>query len=541
MKRLGLKGRIIAALMLANILSVLAIVAYAQWGKWQDLRAEVDGRLRAAAHATPWLLPESYLKRLDAGQVPADEYRAKVSANGQFVERVNLEYLYALVLRDGKIVYLADSATKADFGENKFAQSGDVYEDAPPEALAALRNRQPYFAEYTDSFGEHRSLFQPMQTPGGLEYIVGIDVSLSTIEAAAKQNFIRLSLMGVFLIVLGSVVAWQVGSRLSRRLETMQHTLVGMAQARDLNAQLDEGNDEVGAIGRALNTLLAELRQSLNGARQGAQHASAQAERFFRQSLDMNGELSGAGHTLHAFSAQRAQIEETADAAAQLSREAAGLIGESHHQLTQAATGLTLLAGEVDASAAQTTELAGQLGKVSQQAQEINGILAVIEDIAQQTNLLALNAAIEAARAGENGRGFAVVADEVRKLSLQTSSTLTRTKQAIGGIVANIDQLCAGMDSTRSDAQRVADESKQVAARIEAGIAGLGASLGQVEHAGERAQHIHQAVRATGQMLEQAKTEVDRAIEQASQISRDSEALQRTSGELATQTETFRI
>lgn len=541
MNNIGLKGRIIAALMLVNIISVLAIVGYAQWIKLQDLRAEVDGRLQAAAYAMPSWLPEAYIKRLIAKEVPAAEYRAKVATTGHYSEMVNLEYLYALSQKDGKVIYLADSANKENFAANKYAYPGDVYEDAPPEVMTALQTGKAQYAEYTDSYGTHRSLFQPIKTADGIEYIAGIDVSISSIDTAARSNLTHLGLMAATLVALGSIAAWVVGNRLSRRLSRMQGTLVNMAQEHNLSAHLEEGNDEVGAIGQALNVLLTDIRHSLAEARSGAQHASGQAARFCEQSHDMNTGLAEAGHSLLALAEQRARIEDTAQQAALQSREAAQEIGESHRRLEEAATQLAKLADAVNSNASQATELASQLEEISRQTQEINNILTIIQDIAQQTNLLALNAAIEAARAGENGRGFAVVADEVRKLSQQTSSTLARTNQAICNIVSNIGSLASSMGSSCDNAQMVANESQTVAGCIEAGIAGLGISLKQIDRAEESAELIHQAIRETGAMVESAHTEVGRAIIQAGHITQDSKNLQTASSALAEQTKVFHI
>ncbi|MCR5153848.1 MAG: methyl-accepting chemotaxis protein [Lachnospiraceae bacterium] len=58
----------------------------------------------------------------------------------------------------------------------------------------------------------------------------------------------------------------------------------------------------------------------------------------------------------------------------------------------------------------------------------------VISDIAEQINLLSLNASIEAARAGEAGRGFAVVASEIGSLANSTSDAVSKIQDTINEV-----------------------------------------------------------------------------------------------------------
>ena len=68
------------------------------------------------------------------------------------------------------------------------------------------------------------------------------------------------------------------------------------------------------------------------------------------------------------------------------------------------------------------------------QSQAIGEIVATVDDLAAQSKLLAVNAAIEAAKAGDEGRGFAVVAQEVRSLAEQSKQATTQVRGILNEI-----------------------------------------------------------------------------------------------------------
>lgn len=141
-------------------------------------------------------------------------------------------------------------------------------------------------------------------------------------------------------------------------------------------------------------------------------------------------------------------------------------------------------------------DVVGEFSSVRQQISRIGEIVELINGIAGQTNLLALNAAIEAARAGEQGRGFAVVADEVRQLAERTGNATLNVSEIIGSIGEGISRLDQGLE-------RVSDEARQGAQRVNRASEMLGTIASVARDSADAAKHIaHRSCAASEQASE---------------------------------------
>lgn len=291
-------------------------------------------------------------------------------------------------------------------------------------------------------------------------WLICLEVPYSIITA--KTHSLTVVLGCITLVILAIVVALAliIARKFVDPILKMQMLATEIAQG-DLTHKIEiASRDEIGLLGKALDTMKANITKLIRQVQVNAEQVAAASE-------ELTASAEQSAIAIEQVTASITAVAEGTDKESHLVEDASAIVAQMSESIRQVAMSANAVSEQSNKTAETAkeggksvedaikqmvgvertvSESARVVAKLGHRSKEIDQIVSTISGIAGQTNLLALNAAIEAARAGEQGRGFAVVAEEVRRLAEQSQLATTQIAGLISEIQMETDKAVSAMD-----------------------------------------------------------------------------------------------
>ncbi len=301
----------------------------------------------------------------------------------------------------------------------------------------------------------------------------------SLVEADSVESRVRWVLgISVLVVVLLTIlfsilITRSISQPLAEGTAFLEHVSRGDI-SKDVPSDMLARSDEVGDLGRSVQTMAESLRKLLREISQGVQTVASSATQLTAASTQtaqgvksMSEKSSTVAAAAEESCATTTAVSTSMERASANLTSVAGATEQMSSTVTEIATNSEKARAISEKAMAQAQTISTIMAELGRAAQEIGKVTETITDISAQTNLLALNATIEAARAGTAGKGFAVVANEIKELAKQTSEATEDIKAKIAGVQNSTTGAVQNIETITAVIKEIGNTVASTAAAIE--------------------------------------------------------------------------
>lgn len=364
---------------------------------------------------------------------------------------------------------------------------------------------------------------------------------------AAQQSILITEILAVVAVVLGVIVAWLIGTGISRPIRAITDAMNDLAGGnKEIDIPGQARGDEIGLMAKAVLVFKENMIRADKLAAQEAEAVKAREKRARKISELTNGFDQEISAVLKTVSSAATEMQATATGMSSTAEETSRQSGIVAAAAEQASTNVQTVASateELSASIAEINQQVTQSSSVASRAvedaektnaqvrglaeaaQKIGDVVGLISDIAEQTNLLALNATIEAARAGDAGKGFAVVAAEVKNLATATSKATDEITAQITGIQNETEGAVSAIASISATIAEISEISATIASAVEEQGAATLEITRNVQEASAGTSEVTSNIVSVNEAAGLTGTAAEQVLTAAGELSRESESL----------------
>ena len=352
----------------------------------------------------------------------------------------------------------------------KVQKDTDAYKTAMSELNKSYLGLTDVIRERAQLGGEINTLSMALIDDGITHSVATGNAANENLSSSSRNLLIGLTIA----LGLGFGIAWTLTRSITRPISECVSAMNRLAEGDLTSAIVINRSDELGILGKAINTSIGNLRQLIGSLSQSANELQSSAHKLTEtahtqaaaaeETTVQANTVAAAGEELSvnskSMSASATQITQSTTTVAAAMEE----MSSSIEKVARNCANESEIARKADTQARQTREL---MGKLDDSARQIGKVVELINRIAEQTNLLALNATIEAASAGEAGRGFAVVANEVKELARQSAAATEDIRKQVSLIQDNTGASIKSLEEVGKIIEQVSQISSSIAAAVE--------------------------------------------------------------------------
>lgn len=233
----------------AIIFYILGALVFA-WFEYQNNKKlalqSLDEKLLAAVSVAEHLLQQR-LRANIAGTAPltSDEDYLLAMSLQELADDLGVEYIYSLVKKGDGYFFIASNPTPKELqAVNTYDMAYMApYEDAPAVLDEVFASGEHRFTNYSDQWGDFRSVFFPFSNPRDKPYVIGVDINISELHKLAYISLRQALAYSLFLALIAfPLISLYIGTIRRNYREKLEasgrHALTGLGNQHSLEVAL---------------------------------------------------------------------------------------------------------------------------------------------------------------------------------------------------------------------------------------------------------------------------------------------------------------
>jgi signal transduction histidine kinase/DNA-binding response OmpR family regulator len=195
--------RVIIIPLIIYFIIVAAYILFTSYTERNRIIAEVNHRLVTAAGQIKNILDPTFFDRAtQKGSISDSENYRNTVLLSRHAKTAGLTYLYAAVVRDGKVFFIASSANDEEFLKKELPAYWQAYPEATPEFIHTSGASEPTYESSDDRWGKFESAIISETSPGGTPYLVGADIDIGYINTQILGRIPYIAMQAVFFLLI---------------------------------------------------------------------------------------------------------------------------------------------------------------------------------------------------------------------------------------------------------------------------------------------------------------------------------------------------
>ncbi|MBK1724366.1 methyl-accepting chemotaxis protein [Thiocystis violacea] len=211
---LGLSSKLFLAMLLMNLLTSVAFTLYTYVSEKSSIMQGIDKTLLATAEGVRLVGDAFHTRPAQSGSIAPETYTAFIDALTAFADKAQVQYIYTTIKRGDRILFTSSSYTQEEKASGDFTAFFDPYDDASEGLRAASADGRLHYDQYSDQWGRFRSIFVPARSSDGVDYVIGVDVSMAGIDETLRATLLRCLLIAAAVFGAGLPLLWLMTRRM---------------------------------------------------------------------------------------------------------------------------------------------------------------------------------------------------------------------------------------------------------------------------------------------------------------------------------------